>query len=272
MSLYPFNPFAGHKIQGVAGSTAPKRAFIAHYDQAPVASGPATVHAAIALPATYAKTAAADTFLATAIETQLKVTEAGTVAVGDVLKDAAQDEWVLVTSIANAPIYTVQRAYAGTAVKAHLAGATWNLVGQRVLPTTQPDVPRCLSTTCNEIDMDQELTIIGKNAAGADLITTIACDGAGDLLALGTAAYKSITELVAPCQKDADETISVGTQNVFGLVHKLDSAVRLLVKLFDGATDGGSLAVSATVLESNLYTLSGTANGTKHVELFYLVN
>lgn len=276
MGLYPFNPNAGHRIQGEAGTTPPARAFIAHYNQAPRVAAATRNHAAVTLATAFSAltSAASGDILDDAVSTVLEVDDVANVAVGDVVKDAAVAELCLVTAKdADAKTLTLQRGFAGTTAAAHAGAATWNQYGEYLTTGwTQPDVPRALSTTCNEADMDGNVYIIGTDAAGAALIEAIACDGAGDLLALGAKAFRSITGAVFPVRKDADETISVGEQNVFGLTHKLDAATRLLVKNFDKATDAGSLAVSATVLASNLYTCAGTPNAAKRLELWYLVN
>ncbi len=66
------------------------------------------------------------------------------------------------------------------------------------------------------------------------------------------------------------DTVSVGIAKKLGLPHIVENAAMLLVKLFNGSADGGSLAVSAD-LERNLYSLSGTPDGSKEVTLVYLV-
>ena len=274
MGLYPFNPFAGHKIQGVAGTVPPKRAFIAHYDETPTDAAGASQHAAKLLSATYAKTAAATDFLATAAATDvtLKFTAGGVVVVGDVLQDAAATgELVRVTSIAAAPVYTVERGIAGTTKATHLTGATWNKYGDYVTTElTDPDVPRELTITANESDMNTNVYLVGTDAAGAVLNAAVTMNGSATI-ASGK-AFKTLGAVVFPCQKDADESVQIGKSVKLGLPHLLDAATLLLVKNFDKSTDAGSLAVSATVLASNLYSVAGSMNGSKRVELFYLVN
>jgi hypothetical protein len=54
------------------------------------------------------------------------------------------------------------------------------------------------------------------------------------------------------------------------LLHIVYHALFLLVKLFDGSTDAGTLAVDADELEKNLFTPAGTPNGAKVLDLVYL--
>ena len=67
------------------------------------------------------------------------------------------------------------------------------------------------------------------------------------------------------------DTVSVGMANKFGLPHIVEYATFLLVKLFEGSTDAGSLAVDSDEIEKNLYALAGTPDGAKLIDLVYLV-
>jgi hypothetical protein len=66
------------------------------------------------------------------------------------------------------------------------------------------------------------------------------------------------------------DTVSVGIAKKFGLNHIVYNAALLLVKLFDGSTDAGTLAVDDDEVEKNLYSLAGTPNGAKLLDLYYL--
>ena len=68
----------------------------------------------------------------------------------------------------------------------------------------------------------------------------------------------------------AQDTVSVGIKKKFGLPHIVYNAAMLQVKLFNGSTDSGSLAVDDDEIEKNLFALNGTPDGAKVLDLFYL--
>jgi len=193
-TLYPYNPSYGQRIQGELGTDPVDMSFLAHYQQAPAATGTATVHAAITLP------------------------DSGTLDV--------------TTGI------------------------------------TDPDVPRTLTITGNAAGITGNVVIEGTDAAGAAITDTIAANGTSTVE--GVRAFKTVTKITVPTKNAAGNTISVGTAKKLGLPHKVYNAACLLVKLFNGATDAGALTVHSE-LSKNLFALNGTPDGTKVVDLFYIV-
>jgi hypothetical protein len=65
--------------------------------------------------------------------------------------------------------------------------------------------------------------------------------------------------------------VAVGVGKKFGLPHKVDNAALLLVKLFNGTADTGTLAVDGTDLCKNLFALNGTPDGSKALDLYYII-
>jgi len=193
-TLYPYNPHYGQVIQGEPGTDAVDMSFLAHYQQAPAATGTATVHAAITLP------------------------DSGTLDV--------------TTGI------------------------------------TSPDVPRTITITGNQAGITGNVVITGTDAAGATITDTIAASGTSTVE--GVRAFKTVTKITVPVKNGAGDTIAVGTGKKLGLAHKVYNAACLLVKLFNGSADTGTLAVNSE-LSKNLFSLNGTPDGTKVVDLFYIV-
>lgn len=70
----------------------------------------------------------------------------------------------------------------------------------------------------------------------------------------------------------AYDTVAVGYVNKFGLPYIVHNVACLLLKLFDGSTDAGTLAVDADEVEKNIFTIAGTPDGAKLLDLYYLVN
>ncbi len=134
---------------------------------------------------------------------------------------------------------------------------------------TSPDVPRTLTITGNQAGITGNVVIEGTDAAGAAISDTIAANGTSTVE--GVRAFKTVTKITVPAKNGAGDTISVGTGKKLGLPHKVYNAACLLVKLFNGSTDAGTLAVDAADLSKNLYALAGTPDGAKVVDLFYVV-
>lgn len=107
------------------------------------------------------------------------------------------------------------------------------------------------------------IVLTRKTAAANDATLNIAIDN-GDCTGITPAPTSANTAQGVPA-----DTVSVGVDDVFGMPGVITNAGYLLVKLFDGSTDAGSLAVSAT-RSQNLYTIAGTPNGVKTLDLVYL--
>lgn len=133
---------------------------------------------------------------------------------------------------------------------------------------TNPDVPRVLSITGNQAGITGNVVIYGTDAAGAAISDTIAANGTSTVE--GTRAFKTVTKIVVPARTNSGDTITVGWTKKLGLPHKVYNAACLLVKLFNGSADAGTLSVHSE-LSKNIYALNGTPDGSKVVDLFYIV-
>jgi len=66
------------------------------------------------------------------------------------------------------------------------------------------------------------------------------------------------------------DSVSVGVAKKFGIPHIVENTTLLQEKIFDGSDDNGTLAVDADELEKNLFSLDGTPDGAKVLDLYYL--
>ena len=134
---------------------------------------------------------------------------------------------------------------------------------------TNPDYPRNVTVKGNAGGIAGDVVITGTNAAGDEITETIALNGSTEVE--GTKAFKTVTNINLPAKTNVSgDTVSVGVGKKFGLPHIVYNAAMLLVKLFDGSSDGGTLSVDADELEKNIFSLSGSPNGTKVLDLIYL--
>jgi len=66
------------------------------------------------------------------------------------------------------------------------------------------------------------------------------------------------------------DSVSVGIAKKFGIPHVIDNVTLLEEKIFDGSDDTGTLALDADEIEKNLFSLDGTPDGAKVLDLYYL--
>lgn len=134
---------------------------------------------------------------------------------------------------------------------------------------TNPDVPRIATVKGNAAGIAGNVVITGTNILDEVITDTIALNAAAEVL--GAVAFKTITEIVLPARTTAGDTVSIGQGKKLGIPHIVANAGLVLVKLFEGSTDSGTLAVDDDEIEKNLFALNGTPNGTKVVDLYYMV-
>ncbi len=134
---------------------------------------------------------------------------------------------------------------------------------------TNPDVPRTVTVKGNASGNVGNVVITGTNVKDEVITDTIALNGSTEVE--GVKAFKTVISIGLPVETHAGtDTVSVGWAKKFGLQHIVDNAALLLVKLFDGSADSGTLAVDADEVEKNLFALNGTPNGAKLLDLYYL--
>ena len=89
-------------------------------------------------------------------------------------------------------------------------------------------------------------------------------------IANGTAAGLTPVVNSVDTTPGAYDTASIGRAKKFGLPQIIYNTAFLLLKLFGGSADGGSLAIDDDEVEKNLYSLNGTPDGTTGLDLVYL--
>jgi len=135
---------------------------------------------------------------------------------------------------------------------------------------TSPDYPRVVSIVGNAAGITGNVVITGTNASGVTITDTIALNGTTTVV--GVKAFKTVVSVGLPVEVHAGtDTVSVGIGKIFGMPAILANAACLLVKLFDGSADTGSLTVDSDEVEKNLFALNGTPNGAKVMDLFFIV-
>jgi len=135
---------------------------------------------------------------------------------------------------------------------------------------TNPDVPRTITITGSQSGITGNVVIAGTDAAGNVITETLAANGTATVES--TRAFKTVTSITVPAKNATGDTISVGTGKKVGLPRKVYNANFKLVSLFNGSTDAGTLTVDGSDLSKNLYSIAGTPNGSKVLDLVILVS
>lgn len=133
---------------------------------------------------------------------------------------------------------------------------------------TNPDVARLLTIKGNALNEAGDVVIVGTNINGEAITETIALNGTSEVA--GILAFASVTKITLPARTTVGDTVSVGFADSFGMPQILRNLLNVLVKIFDGSTDAGTLTLDADIAK-NLYVPAGTPNGTRVLELIYLV-
>jgi hypothetical protein len=116
-------------------------------------------------------------------------------------------------------------------------------------------------------------TVGGEGAAIVLTRKTPAANDATLNIALDNGTCTGITTAATSANTTAGvgyDTVSIGIGNKFGMPNPLGLASLLLVKLFDGSADDGTLSVDPAEVDKNLYAVDGTPNGEKAIDLYYL--
>ena len=276
MSFYPHNVDYAPPVSPKGGGRAvagAKLADLLKYEVTPQTASTTCLHAAKTLSAPVGKVAEASgrvLALAQVSDTILTLTTNTTLAVGDVLKDAAKAEWVKVTSVANKPAYDVERAYHGTALATHAPGATWDLVAQEVavtlLAAELAACPQLVQIKGVGGTLAGDVHVVGTDITGAALDETIALNAAAAVPSVN--AFKSVSRYIVPLQVAGSDSVSLGVTKSIGLPWGVVSADYVLVKLFDGSADTGGTVTYDADLSKCLYVPAGSPNGSKKVVLF----
>lgn len=127
------------------------------------------------------------------------------------------------------------------------------------------------------LEADADVTaLFAVSGTGADVVLTKLVPAANDAtlnVSIDNGTCTGLTTAPTSANTTAGvqyDTVSVGIAKKFGLPHIVQNASLLQEKIFDGSADNGILAVDADEVEKNLYSLDGTPDGSKVLDLYYL--
>lgn len=154
------------------------------------------------------------------------------------------------------------------------AEATTGAEAEPLVITTflaQPDVARNITvtvaaTTAGDVAAGN-IVVTGTDLSGAAISENFVITADTPATVTGSLAFKSVTSITVPVQDGASVTVDAGWGKKFGLPYKLPTNSLILLKLFDGSTDSGTVTASASSLAENVLALNGTPDGVKNVDL-----
>jgi hypothetical protein len=157
---------------------------------------------------------------------------------------------------------------------AGLTQATSTTTQAGVAPDGPSEIAAALRAALDALeDVTDLFTISG---AGANVILTRVLPVANDVTLNLAVDNDTCVGIVADATSNntaagvVPDNVSVGWGNTFGLPEALRLASLMLLKLFNGAADNGTLAVHATDVSLNTFNLAGTPDGAKALEFFYI--
>lgn len=145
--------------------------------------------------------------------------------------------------------------------------------------THQPDVPRNITITPTGTTGDVEacaIVVTGTNVKGATISETLTFLADASTAQTGSKAFATVTSVLWPANCESGgfaATWIIGVGSKLGLNHCVAAAGNIFKANFNGANETiGTTAVSATAVESNTYITTGTMDGTKNSDLYYVQN
>lgn len=140
----------------------------------------------------------------------------------------------------------------------------------------QPDLPRNIVVTPGGTTNDVkagDVVVTGTNYRGQSISETFTFAANASAAVVGAKAFKTVTSILFP-QEDSPygATWDVGWGDKLGLSKCMDSSA-FVIKSFIGSTSETITATaSASALESNGFTPSNVANGSRDYEILYIQN
>lgn len=143
--------------------------------------------------------------------------------------------------------------------------------------SAQPDFPRniVLTTGGTTANIGAGTAVVsGTNIFGAAISENFTITSAQNGATTGAKAFASVTSVVFPAATGTGATVSVGSGSKLGLKRCVARAGDYVFSEFGAAyeTTRGTLAISASAVESNTFIPNGSMDGAHDVDLFYVQN
>ncbi len=193
---------------------------------------------------------------------------------GEEFKRGGQLYW---QQIANAAASDTNLVVAAAATSTS-SGTTWtfsaaeNALFNESVAGRARNVTFTVSGVDANIDGGTDPVLTGTNLLGETITETFDVTENTAATITGAKAFATLTSLSVPVQDGANVYFSIGAGDLFGLHSTLTTAVQKLASAIDGTSHAGTLAVSATAIESNTWGPSTLPNGTRDYLILYALN
>lgn len=143
--------------------------------------------------------------------------------------------------------------------------------------SAQPDFPRNIVITTGGTTANVgagTAVVSGTNYFGKAISENFTISSAQNGATTGSKAFKSVSSVVFPAATGTGVTVSIGTGVKLGMPRCLDDAGKYVFSEFGGVYDAtrGTMAVSASAVESNTFSDNSAPDGAHNVEVFYVQN
>jgi len=144
------------------------------------------------------------------------------------------------------------------------------------LTTAEDTVTEVAAAVVAELNANETISakFTASNASG--IITLTANDYAANDETLAIAFTVASTGVTVGSTTNgtagvAEDKISVGYGNSFGIPYLLEADEQVILKLFNKSADTGTVTPDADEIEKNVIALNGTPDGTKDIDLYIVV-
>jgi hypothetical protein len=144
------------------------------------------------------------------------------------------------------------------------------------LTTAEDTVTEVAAAVVAALNDDETISAVFTASNSSGVITLTANDYAANDSTLSIAFTVGSTGVTVGSTTNGTtgvpvDTISVGWGDKFGLPYLLTADELVILKLFNNAVDTGTVANSATAIESNIFGPTGIPDGTKDIDLYIIV-
>lgn len=143
--------------------------------------------------------------------------------------------------------------------------------------SAQPDFARniTLTPTGTTANVGAGTAVVsGLNIFGKAISENFTISASQSSTSTGNKAFKSVSSVVFPQAASTGVTLSIGVGSKLGLRRCMAQAGDYDWSVFGGTYDAtrGTIANSATVIESNTFTDNSSLNGASNVDVYYVQN
>lgn len=116
--------------------------------------------------------------------------------------------------------------------------------------------------------------VTGTNTFGKTITENFTISATQSTATTGSKAFKTVTSVLFPATTGAGVTVNIGTGTKLGMPRCLNDAGDYAWSKYGGAYEStrGTMAVSASAIESNTFVPNGSMDGAHNIDVYYVQN